>query len=88
MVYIYLTELKLFFLARSCFGKTKDSACLTIVSNYSSITESLEHIIDSAQVKYNVGAYLHWYEKYGVEKVCCYCYLTHSQDVLLLFLLS
>ena len=54
-----------------CVGDTQEGASLTVASNYSNIVEKLEHIIDCAQLKYRVRAYVHWYEKHGLEQVMC-----------------
>ena len=62
------------FIAKYCSTNLKDTANLTIASNYSSVVEKIEHIVDSAQQKYSAGAYVHWYEKHGLEKVSMFNY--------------
>ena len=69
-----LLTLRISFLAKCCVSGAKDRASLTVASNYSSIVEKLEHIVDCAQQKYTARAYVHWYEKHGLERVCHYLY--------------
>ena len=45
------------------------ASSITLASNYSSIIDTVEQIRANAQIKYNAGAFLHWYSKYGCEKV-------------------
>lgn len=40
---------------------------LTLACNRTSIISPLEHILQSATLKYEAKAYLHWYHKYGIE---------------------
>ncbi|XP_063076322.1 tubulin delta chain-like isoform X2 [Engraulis encrasicolus] len=40
---------------------------LTVCSNHSSVTSLLDHTLRRSKEKMDVRAYLHWYERYGVE---------------------
>ncbi|XP_030638671.1 tubulin delta chain-like [Chanos chanos] len=49
-------------------GTSFSSRLLTVCSNHSSVSRLLEHVVQRASLKIAVGAYLHWYENYGVER--------------------
>lgn len=40
---------------------------LTVCSNHSSVTGLLGHIVQRATEMLGARAYLHWYERYGIE---------------------
>jgi hypothetical protein len=45
----------------------KEASKATVVSNRSSVVEPVWHVLNRARDKFRSRAYLHWYEKYGVE---------------------
>lgn len=40
---------------------------LTVCSNHSSVTRLLGHVAQRATEMLSVRAYVHWYERYGIE---------------------
>ncbi|KAL2102021.1 hypothetical protein ACEWY4_003782 [Coilia grayii] len=44
-----------------------DAQLLTVCSNHSSVTSLLNHVVHRTKEKIAARAYLHWYERYGVE---------------------
>ena len=42
---------------------------VTMASNSSSVMEYLQHVKDRSKVKFEAGAYLHWYQRYGASEV-------------------
>ncbi|CAH1788254.1 unnamed protein product [Owenia fusiformis] len=57
-----------FWIARHNSIGAKDSASVTIASNYSNVLDVLERTVRRSQQMYDAGAYLHWYWKHGLEK--------------------
>ena len=49
-------------------SQNDNSTSLTIATNSSIIVPYLEHNLQTAQKKYDCGAYLHWYTKYGAKE--------------------
>ena len=45
----------------------QDTTRVTVISNRTSISEPILHVLESAKLKFRSKAYLHWYAKYGVE---------------------
>ena len=67
-----LTRLyELFFMSSTGLAPitAKEAPSLTVASNYSNVTSFLRHVVNRAAIKFEAGAYVHWYEKYGCEKV-------------------
>ena len=47
----------------------KDRASMTIAANYSNVSTYCDDVMDGAWRKFQAGAYLHWYQQYGCDKV-------------------
>ena len=55
---------------------TKDlPASVTIAANSSLVIPYLTHTVETAWLKYQSKAYLHWYQKYGCSQVGLYRYI-------------
>ena len=40
----------------------------TIISNRTQVVEPLSNVLQSAKIKLKARAYVHWYEKFGLEE--------------------
>ncbi|XP_071100932.1 tubulin delta chain-like [Haliotis cracherodii] len=45
----------------------RDSSSITIAANYGSVVDYLETVLERSKVMFEAGAYLHWYDRYGVS---------------------
>ncbi|KAM3873356.1 tubulin delta chain-like [Diretmus argenteus] len=49
-------------------GDSCSSRLLTVCSNHSSVSRFLDHVVQRSKEMLRAGAYVHWYQRYGVEE--------------------
>ncbi|KAL5008452.1 hypothetical protein ScPMuIL_014033 [Solemya velum] len=55
-------------IAKNCQTGFKDKKTVTIAANRTSVLDFLDVVYTKSKTMFNAGAYLHWYERYGVSR--------------------